>query len=305
MSKLILMSGLQGSGKSTRAKEILVADGNAVRVNRDLLRTMLHHHWTPKNEGQTIVAEIKLAKLFLSTGKNVIVDDTNLSEKTVSRWKNVAKEAGAKFESIPINTPLNTCILQDASRSNPVGWDVITNTAIKFGLYKPSKGFVLCDLDGTLCDITHRLGFVRQEPKDWEGFFCGLVSDSVRINVREMLVDFVTQGYDLVFVSGRPDTYKTQTLAWLNDSNFFPAWVYAPDAFVGECEDGSSVLFRSLMMRRGSDRRPDYIVKQEILRQNFPDKSLIYKVIDDRPSVIEMWKENGLDVIDVGNGVEF
>ena len=42
MSRLILMQGLPGSGKSTRAKELLDENPHAVRINRDLLRTMLH-----------------------------------------------------------------------------------------------------------------------------------------------------------------------------------------------------------------------------------------------------------------------
>jgi FMN phosphatase YigB (HAD superfamily) len=27
------------------------------------------------------------------------------------------------------------------------------------------------DIDGTLADISHRLHFIQQEPKDWRGFY--------------------------------------------------------------------------------------------------------------------------------------
>ena len=34
-------------------------------------------------------------------------------------------------------------------------------------------------------------------------------------------------------------------------------------------------------------------------------KENIFMVFDDRPSVIRMWRENGVKVVDVGDGVEF
>lgn len=55
-------------------------------------------------------------------------------------------------------------------------------------------------------------------------------------------------------------------------------------------------------MRREGDMRPDTEVKQSFLDVYFPDKTVINKVYDDRPSVIRMWRENGLDVEDVGKG---
>ncbi len=58
-------------------------------------------------------------------------------------------------------------------------------------------------------------------------------------------------------------------------------------------------------MRRSGDKRPDTEVKQQIYDTYFKDKYNIAYVIDDRPSVIQMWRSNGLEVIDVGEGVDF
>lgn len=53
MAKLTIMRGLPASGKSTKAKELLSV-GNTVRINKDLLRTMLHFDtFTGRNEGMT------------------------------------------------------------------------------------------------------------------------------------------------------------------------------------------------------------------------------------------------------------
>ena len=57
-------------------------------------------------------------------------------------------------------------------------------------------------------------------------------------------------------------------------------------------------------MRRAGDFRPDDIVKQEILDRRLR-KEDIKLVVEDRPRVIGMWRRNGLEVEDVGDGVEF
>lgn len=36
---------------------------------------------------------------------------------------------------------------------------------------------VIFDLDGTLCDITHRLHFIEGDNKDWDGFYKACPAD--------------------------------------------------------------------------------------------------------------------------------
>lgn len=294
MSKLAMMKGLPASGKSTKAKEI-VEQGGWVRLNRDLLRTMLHcDKWTGRAEGLTVDAEKYLASSFLKAGTNVVVDDCNLGDSHRDMWSAVSKDAGAKFEVIEMNTPVSTCRFRDMDREKRVGGDVITNMALRYGLHpSPEKGYIFCDLDGTLAQIDHRLHFVKDLPegqkKDWKGFFEAMVHDVVRLDVAKMLMEYQQQRYDIVFISGRPDTYKKHTLIWL----------------IKQTEQFLPKGFLTLIMRRAHDKREDTEVKQDILNQYFPDRSQIHMVIDDRPSVIRMWRENGLPVIDVGKGIEF
>src|SRR4051812_38724625 len=83
MAKLIIMQGLPASGKSTKAKELL-EHGNTVRLNKDLLRTMLHFDkFTGRNEGLTQDAALFLADNFLEKDINVIIDDTNFNPRTI------------------------------------------------------------------------------------------------------------------------------------------------------------------------------------------------------------------------------
>ena len=158
MSKLIIMQGLPASGKSTRAEELLREDGNAVRVNRDLLRTMLHFDkFTGKNEGLTKDAARTLARLFLEKGINVIIDDTNLHAGTVQSWVDLAKETDAKIQYERLTTPVDTCLERDEKRQKRVGKHVIQKMALQHMEYLKGEKVVICDMDGTLADVLRAL----------------------------------------------------------------------------------------------------------------------------------------------------
>lgn len=286
-----MLSGLPASGKSTVAEELVRTMGNAVRVNRDLLRTMLHFDkWTGRNEGITIDAEKAIARDALTRGLNVIVDDTNLSDRHRVMWRTIAEECNATFETHLVNTHWLECVKRDDSRNVCVGGNTIVNMALQYGLYeKPSNGFLICDLDGTLCDISHRLHFVKVpegQKKDWKSFFAGIPDDTLRTDVFSMVHELHDKNATpVVFVSARPEDHREATEEWLH-KHWGKAYV-------------------SLIMRKKGDKRPDTEVKQQIYDTYFNNKYDIHTVIDDRPSVIRMWRENGLNVVDVGSGVEF
>lgn len=306
MAKLIMLSGLPASGKSTRAEELLRSMGNAVRVNKDLLRTMLHFDkFTGMNEGLTRDTEKLIAKTFLSLGINVVVDDTNLGQPHLDYWRNVAEETGSKFEKIDIDTDWVTCATRDAGREKKVGKDVIIQMAMQYGKMEPrSFGYVICDLDGTLANIEHRLGYVRERKdeqwaeklgqKDWKEFFAHIAGDTLRQEVADMVAALYLHGCTIVLVSARPETYREETVKWLESYRIFSEDTMSEARF----------KYLTLIMRRAHDKRPDYEVKEQILKTYFKDQK-IFKVFDDRPSVIRMWRANGLDVEDVGNGVDF
>ena len=283
---MIIMRGLPASGKSSKAKQMVNDTGNCVRINKDLLRTMLHFdRFTFKNEDLTRDAARTLAKMFLEKNINVIIDDTNLHAGTLQSWKDLAKESKAKIAyGDCTGVDINECIKRDAIREKKVGKDVIINMALRSGLYKIPGPIVICDLDGTLCNIDHRLHFVKDEKKDWKSFYDHLHLDPVNEKVLTAIKYAHRGGCSIVFVSGRPDTCKEATLAWLakNKINFFT----------------------TLIMRGAHDHRPDDEVKKDIITQHFDLKD-IATVIDDRPRVIRMWKELGLNVVDVGHGIEF
>ena len=301
------MRGLPASGKSTRAKEIMAQSGNMVRINKDLLRKMLHfNRWTGVNERITRgVARAIVKELASNKAGGVIIDDTNLSQGTYQSWLDLAKELGASVQTITMDTPIDECLRRDREREDSVGDHVIYEMALKADLYKPAKGFVICDFDGTLADIMHRVHNVNKKvccsvckgeacknshcichDKNWKAFFADIEKDKPRTDVMQMIVDYNAQGYDVFIVSGRPDDTREASQAWL-------------DRFIDRS------VYKALIMRKAGDRRDDVIVKGEIFDQLFKDPAKVITCIDDRPKVIRMWREKGLSVTDVGSGFEF
>ena len=284
--KAKLMRGLPGSGKSTKSAEIMKEGGNWVRVNKDLLRTMLHCDvFTGKNEDVTNNVAKAVAKSAIEQGKNVIIDDTNLNPRTLAAWDLFFKELGIESEVVDMDTPIGECLARDAMREKKVGKDVIIKMALQYKDFLKGEKFVICDLDGTLCNIEHRLKYARGEQKDWGKFFAGIPEDTLRQDVVDQLVNTsLEHGARILYVSARPEKYRKDTEDWF--------------------EKNGVVGHYLLIMRPDNDTRDDTVVKKEIYDKYLKNLDIV-KVFDDRPKVIAMWRSLGLDVIDVGDGIPF
>jgi predicted kinase len=265
-------------------------DGNAIRVNKDLVRKMLHFDkWSGKNESITRdvvrgIVKSLLTEKYDNTPGVVIVDDTNLNPGTLQSWKDLANELGVTYEVKKIETTWEECVKRDLERPNSVGKNVIIGMARQYGMYEFKNPEVICDMDGTLCDITHRLKHIKKEPKDWKAFFSNFALDKPRHEVIDQIRD-LSKTHDIIMVSARPEDYRQETETWLVEHH---------------------VPFRHLIMRKANDKRDDDIVKKQIL-DNYFDKSKVAHVFDDRPRVLRVWREELPNAIihDVGNGIEF
>lgn len=135
---------------------------------------------------------------------------------------------------------------------------------------------VVFDIDGTLANLTHRLHFIKNGNHDWDKFFEAAVNDAPIPQMIELLNALCVQGYRIILVSGRTDKIKQETILWLLDNGVEAAY--------------------TIYMRVEGDYRKDTIIKKEILamiRQDFPDDEISF-VVDDRPSVVKMWRDEGL-----------
>lgn len=158
------------------------------------------------------------------------------------------------------------------------------------------KNAIIFDIDGTLSDLSHRRHFVTNGNKDWDSFFDGMGDDKPTgvVALAELLASYretlLAAGYpaegvfSLFSFTGRPDNYRAMTLAWLE--KYTPTFIRQAD----------------LYMRPAGDFRPDTEIKREMLNKIRADGFTPLFVVDDRPSVIAMWKSEGLTVLEHDSG---
>ena len=80
MPKIILCRGIQGSGKTTWAKQWVLEDPeHGVRFNNDDIRNMLGKYWVTSRED--LVKNLKHTFLCtsMSYGFDIVIDNMNLS----------------------------------------------------------------------------------------------------------------------------------------------------------------------------------------------------------------------------------
>lgn len=129
--ELIILRGLPGSGKTTWAQRYLADHPEAIRVNRDDLRAMLHgdRRWSMGDEATTIAARNAVITAALRAQRTVVVDDTNLSAWHRQELGALAERHGACVRLVVLDTPIAECIRRDALRPRPVGAERIAELA--------------------------------------------------------------------------------------------------------------------------------------------------------------------------------
>ena len=146
---------------------------------------------------------------------------------------------------------------------------------------------VVFDIDGTLANIEHRLGYVRSKPKNWAAFDAGIPNDKVNAPVAAVFHQMVDAGHAVILASGRNERSRAATEQWLAENKLRG--------------------YQKLYMRKADDFRGDDIVKQEILDEIIRDYGKKPDMVfDDRKRVVDMWRRNGIWVFDCNqSGEEF
>lgn len=124
---LTILKGLPGSGKTTYAlQQVAKSGGRLKRINKDDLRAMIDGG-TWSKERERLIREVRdmLIVRFLSSGYDVIVDDTNFFPDHERHMRNIAENLKANVEVMFLDVPVEECIARDALRDRPVGERVI------------------------------------------------------------------------------------------------------------------------------------------------------------------------------------
>lgn len=130
---------------------------------------------------------------------------------------------------------------------------------------------VLVDIDGT---VSH---MVDRSPYEYSK----VGSDSPDKNVIDVVDALWKASNTLIFITAREDSCYEETYAWL----------------INNCPP-----FSKLYMRKTGDYRSDAEVKKEIYENYIKDKFNVLCVLDDRQSVVDMWRSLGLTCLQVNYG---
>lgn len=274
---VLILRGLPGSGKSTFAREFIETHKNYVRINRDDLRNMRGAYWVPKQEDLITSWERSAVLEALVAGYNVVLDATNFNEKYINQLKKHIEQnfgTGVTYEIKDLKVSPEECIKRDLKRANSVGSDVIWGMYEKYinppQVYKEDVKLphcILVDIDGTLAENNS-----GRSPYDW----MKVDQDDLHPHVAGIVRMYEATDNTIILLSGRDEICSELTVDWL---------------------ERNEVPFNKLYMRPKGSMEKDTIVKRKMFEDFIRGKYYVDFVLDDRMSVLRMWKSLGLNVL--------
>lgn len=140
------------------------------------------------------------------------------------------------------------------------------------------------DVDGTLVDVDPILDILLGQDRASESFkknYDAFHKASINCNPHKDVVDMVWEvcdTLDIIIVTARKEKYRGLTSKWLKMHN---------------------VPHDALFMRKDDDHREDYEVKKDIL-DHINEYWEVKHAVDDNPSIIKLWEENGISTTKIG-----
>ena len=297
--ELIVLVGPPGCGKSTMAANLIRGHGDPnilthVYINQD----------TQGKEGHL--------NAFYTTVKhcqNIVLDRMNFDKKQRARYlqSEALKAHNYKTKIIVLHESKETCIKRGLNRLANEDHPTIKTEyelrkavnfffksyerptldeadEVEFIYPKPTMQLkaLLVDLDGTLCNIDHRLHFVKGEKKDWKNFMLpqNVEQDGLNKWCRD-IIQGLRNNYIVVLCSGRPDTLRQTTKEWL---------------------EKNKVMYDHLFMRPRDDFRKDDIIKEIILDFEILTQMTPVLAIDDRQQVVDLWRKRNITTLQCDKG---
>lgn len=300
--KLIICRGIQGSGKSTWAKQWChESPEHRVRFNNDDIRNMLGDYWVPSREKLVTEAKANMITFALIKGYDVVVDNMNLNPKE-DAWirtlcENIEKDTGihVNIEFKDFWTPVEECIRRDTSRPNPIGAKVIKDTwrryrnfiihedimAMKAKASQQNPDLpvaIICDMDATLCLNTSGRPFYG------EGAAEGMEKDEPINEIVGLVRAYCNfHNAELIILTGREDTPESRvaTEKWLD------AHLLCPDM---------------VLMRPKGDYSAGPDCKKKLYEQYVKDKYYVPIVLEDSTKCVRMWRDLGITCLQPNDG---
>jgi predicted kinase len=285
MKTLTMLVGPPGSGKSTMAHQFLSTEGDQIErtvyINQDSQGKFQH---------------MENFRAALRDGKDIIVDRMNFNKAQRNNYLEQARQLSYRIVIHVLHESYDTCMSRAIARK---GHETIKDEenarqAINFFFRTYERveeweadevhrhwpkgdklSAIICDLDGTLCNIEHRRHHVRKtdgSKKNWMAFMDGIPNDTIHEWCDTLLNACRYQGKKIVLASGRSEQERKATVDWLTKHN---------------------VIYDNLLMRKSGDSRRDDIVKEIILDFEILTRYTPHFMIDDRQQVVDMWRKRG------------
>lgn len=140
---------------------------------------------------------------------------------------------------------------------------------------------IVFDIDGTLADMEHRRHWVINKPKNWKAFFAVQHEDPPHEEIVWLAQKLAGPDSVVIACTGRSSEFRKVTETWLKEQN---------------------VNLAEIFMRKIGDHRPDYIVKVELLNEIRAKYGEPYLWVDDRKSVVDAIRAEGVRVLQVCEG---
>jgi len=148
---------------------------------------------------------------------------------------------------------------------------------------KNSPNAVVFDIDGTLAENIHHIISTRHGKENWRKFYDKTIDDKVIEPTANIMRQYYwTSPYNVLICTGRPEYTRMVTEDWLNKHSLYHNGLYmVPDGIW----------------------KPDYITKAK-LADKILNKYDVLFVFDDKPSVIDMWRNKGVYVFQCKGDVD-
>lgn len=286
--QLLILVGPPGSGKSTFAKYHLRTEENWFRVNRDDLRLMQFSQENLSEDEEALLTKMVDSSIIslLNNKVNVVVDATHTRieflNQYISKFNHLADISFKLFEVeaeelkqrviqrhqetgkfIPPNV-LKRFIEQYENIKNTFDFSMRPKVRPENIIRTQDPSLpkaIICDLDGTLCLMNGRSPFDASRCSE----------DLPNITVVNMVKNYHQLEYKIILASGREDTFKPQTIFWLEQHG---------------------ITYDMLIMRTAGDFRKDAIIKKEFFIKYIEGNYYVELVLDDRNQVVDLWRND-------------
>lgn len=293
-----MMLGLPASGKSTWAKEFIKGKKDWIRVNNDELGAMLFGElWAEGRSDPLEAMREHVIETAMNRGLNIVVDNTNLHPKhrahftqLIEAWNTQAAfdtgKAKVNLYELEVkdftNVPVDECIKRNKKRDNPVPDRVIYQMYNAY-IRKEAQGLVqdpklpkaiIVDIDGTIADLGGRNPHVMSKCYD----------DLPVHHILDLVKSYKERGYEIIFVTGRNEHSRADTVRWLKDKAGF---------------EGTY----SLYMRADGSKEPDVQFKKAIFDNLIKGKYYVDFAIEDRSRMVQMYRNDiGIPCLQCADG---